>query len=98
MAHSASSHRIEEEGSSSDEEHERHGGGSPRHSLERDLDDGELMDVDEDNDLNGKDTASLQKILKSEVCPFTKSSHYQLQVIFLSAPILGQSKRPGSVV
>ncbi|KAH9974864.1 hypothetical protein BJV74DRAFT_888900 [Russula compacta] len=62
----SSSHRIEEEGSSSNEEHKLHRGGSPHHSLEGDLDDGKLMDVNEDDDLNGKDTASLQEILKSE--------------------------------
>ncbi|KAH9983620.1 hypothetical protein BJV74DRAFT_886681 [Russula compacta] len=61
--------RVPEDSSSSGEESDHHGSGLPNRALkDKYLDDGEFMDIDEDNDLDDKDSASLEKILKSE-CP-----------------------------
>jgi hypothetical protein len=57
---------------SGDEETQDRGNDSQgRHSHLGDADDGEFMDVDEDNDLNGKDAAALEDVFRAEVRSMT---------------------------
>jgi hypothetical protein len=59
-----------DDGSSSDHDSEGHSDRNnlPTHSSQAESDNGEVMDLDEDNDLNGQDSRHLVNVFQAEVC------------------------------
>ncbi|KAI0244948.1 hypothetical protein BJV78DRAFT_1339585 [Lactifluus subvellereus] len=74
VGHKSPQRRIVDDSSSSDQESQSHAGDSPSRlshmedvcDSELDVGDGELIDVDDDNDLDGKDASALGDLFRAE--------------------------------